>query len=88
MAEAILTAEHQIRNLREATSPEMIWELRALHVPALYLEALWLFSLSGRADIVVPYASGTDKVETFLAQPLRRMLQSAAGVPRPVWPEV
>jgi hypothetical protein len=87
LAEAILMAEHQIRNTAEAESAEMIWELRALHVPALYLQALWLHSLSGRPDLVVPYTSGTNKVEAFHPQPLRRMLQGAAGTPRPVWPE-
>lgn len=88
LAEAILMAEHQIRNTTEAGSAEMIWELRAIHVPALYLQALWLHSLSGRPDLVVPYASGTDRVETFHPQPLRRMLQGAAASPRPVWPEI
>jgi hypothetical protein len=33
------------------------WELRSLRIPALYLGAIWLHSLTGRADIVVPYLS-------------------------------
>jgi hypothetical protein len=90
LAEAILTAEEQIRSLAEAEAPERVWELRALHIPALYVEALWLHSLSGHPDIVLPYASGVNSIETFREQPLRRMLQSAlrAAATRPVWPAV
>lgn len=54
------------------------WELRSLRIPALYLEAMWLHSLSGLADIVVPYSSYDEDIREDQRYQLRTFLALAA----------
>jgi hypothetical protein len=54
---ALLESSEQLNYLGEVCHhPNCEYELRILRVPALYLEAFWLKSLSaGGSDLVVPY---------------------------------
>src|SRR5579885_945195 len=55
MAELLADA-NLLNQLSELENPDNEYEFRVLRVPAIYLEAFWLRSVtSGRADLIVPY---------------------------------
>jgi hypothetical protein len=56
-ARKIRDAEGRARSMPELDDPEAGYELRALRVPRLYLDVLWLHSPAGTGDWVIPYAT-------------------------------
>lgn len=58
----ILTSTELLNDLREVSDhPDHEYEVRVLRIPALYIEAFWLKSLSAeRGDLIVPYGLALD----------------------------
>ncbi|MBC8167674.1 MAG: hypothetical protein H7Y20_17620 [Bryobacteraceae bacterium] len=65
LAGKVQTAELAIRCLAESVESEEPFELRALRIPSRFFEALWLHSLSGKVDVIVPYMSFSDELQEF-----------------------
>ena len=59
------------------STPERAYEVRVLVIHELYLEVMWLHSLSGGQDVVIPYLSYLPELAEGGVYPFSKFLQVA-----------
>jgi hypothetical protein len=89
IARRIREAEAEIRTWPEWKETPEDYELRAIRIPRLYLEALWLHSPRGLGDYVLPYAAfegelkeGQRRSLDFFLRAATRLARQTPPVPR------
>jgi hypothetical protein len=78
MAAKVRSALEVVLEIDATEGQDASWELRSVRIPALYLEALWLHSLSRLQDIVVPYSSYDEDILEDQRYRLKTFLELAA----------
>jgi hypothetical protein len=76
------TGYRELVELPIAKDPRLVWEVRALQITPIHLGAMWLHSLSGQPDGVIPFATFSPYLKLGEMYSLERFMLSANDLAR------